>query len=88
MYKLDSHNISILKVTFILIFAGFCSHAQHPIESKINIDSLTLELEKIYARGHINGFGVAIVNETETIYEKGFGFSDKTTKKNEQFTYF
>ena len=80
---------SILKITSVLLFTAFCSYAQNDAKTttgsdlnQTNLDSLTFELEKIYARGHINGFGVAIVNENETIYEKGFGFADKTTKKN------
>ena len=80
---------SILKIIIIFLFTGFCTYAQNHAEratdmisNQKNLDSLTLEIKKIYARGHINGFGVAIVNENETIYEKGFGFADKTTKKN------
>lgn len=78
----------ILKITFFLLFSGFWSYAQNDAETATdmvsnqkNLDSLTFELEKIYERGHINGFGVAIVNKNETIYEKGFGFADKTTEK-------
>ena len=80
---------SILKITSVLLFTAFCSYAQNDAKTttgsdlnQTNLDSLTFELEKIYARGHINGFGVAIVDENETIYEKGFGYADKTTKKN------
>jgi len=79
---------SILKITIILLFTGCCANAQDAPESVTNmgsnqthLDSLTLELEKIYARGHINGFGVAIVNEHDIIYEKGLGYADKNTKK-------
>lgn len=47
---------------------------------RMNSDSLTLELEAITKRGHINGIGVAIVDENGTVYEKGFGFADKKLK--------
>jgi len=40
-------------------------------------DSLTNELEDIYAQGLTNGFGVAIVNEKGTLYSNGFGWADK-----------
>ncbi|MGI9532251.1 serine hydrolase domain-containing protein [Lutimonas sp.] len=47
---------------------------------RINSDSLSLELETITKRDHINGIGVAIVDEKGTIYEKGFGLADKGLK--------
>ncbi|KGL61754.1 beta-lactamase class C and other penicillin binding protein [Polaribacter sp. Hel1_85] len=42
---------------------------------------MTKELEKIFSRGYINGFSVAIVNKDGTLYEKGFGYSDKQANK-------
>ncbi|MNU90917.1 D-alanyl-D-alanine carboxypeptidase precursor [compost metagenome] len=44
-------------------------------------DSLTDEINQIYKKGVFNGFGVAIVNEDGTLYQKGFGFSDISTNK-------
>ncbi len=44
-------------------------------------DSLTEEINQIYQKGIFNGFGVSIVNENGTLYQKGFGFSDVSTKK-------
>ena len=41
-----------------------------------SLDSLTGELTKIYNRGFINGFSVAIVDDSQTIYQRGFGYSD------------
>ena len=43
-------------------------------------DSLTTELENIYAEGLTNGFGVAIVNEKGTLYSNGFGWADKANQ--------
>ena len=43
-------------------------------------DSLTAELNTLYENGHINGFGVAIVNETEVLYAEGIGFANTETK--------
>jgi CubicO group peptidase (beta-lactamase class C family) len=50
-------------------------------ESLAVADSLTIELNKIYKQGHINGLSVSIVNEHKTLYQNGFGFSDIKAKK-------
>lgn len=42
---------------------------------------LTAEISEVYKENLFNGFAVSIVNEKETLYEKGFGFSDASTKK-------
>ena len=63
----------------VLLFLSISVYGQVS-PRKINSDSLTLELEAINKLGHINGFGVAIVDEQGTIYEKGFGFADKKLK--------
>lgn len=49
--------------------------------TKFAADSLTAEINQIYQKGIFNGFGVSIVNEHGTLYEKGFGFSDISSKK-------
>ena len=67
------------KIFTIIIFFSILSSGQISSDV-INSDSLTLELETITKRGHINGLGVAMVDEKGTIYEKGFGFSDKDLK--------
>lgn len=43
-------------------------------------DSLSIELETLKA-DYFNGLGVAIVNETGVLYEKGIGFSDVESKR-------
>jgi CubicO group peptidase (beta-lactamase class C family) len=52
--------------------------------SKFNLgkDSLTNELNEVYKQGQFNGFSVAIVNESGTLYEKGIGYSNVEMKKN------
>jgi len=78
---------SIVKFAFVYLIATNLIFGQHS-ETKpsqkptvnINTDSLTIELEAIYARGFINGIGVAMVDENGTIYEKGFGFADINLK--------
>lgn len=50
-------------------------------ENQVLSDSLTVALSKIYKQGHIIGFSVAIVNEDKTLYQNGFGFSNRKTEK-------
>ncbi len=78
----------ILKFAFVFVLITNFAFGQnseadisHEGTNRINIDSLTLELEEIYSRGHINGIGVALVDENGTLYEKGFGFANKELKK-------
>lgn len=40
-------------------------------------DSLSAELDEIFARGRSHGFAVAIVDEHGSLYERGMGFGDK-----------
>lgn len=51
---------------------------------KFATDSLTEEINQIYQKGIFNGFGVSIVNENGTLYQKGFGLSD--VSKNKAYT--
>ena len=41
-------------------------------------------LNDIHKQGHINGFGVAIVDENGILYNEGFGFSQMAEKKSYQ----
>ncbi|WP_298901761.1 serine hydrolase [uncultured Psychroserpens sp.] len=73
---------------FFLTICTIISCKQQPNQSKNSLeqfyqvrDSLTDELNQIYSRGHIYGFSVAIVNQSETIYQNGFGFSDLQNNK-------
>lgn len=43
-------------------------------------DSLTAAIDKIYRRGHFNGFGVAVVSTEGTRYVHGFGYADVSRK--------
>ncbi|MEQ9412789.1 MAG: serine hydrolase domain-containing protein [Cyclobacteriaceae bacterium] len=43
---------------------------------------LTKEIDQIATQGHINGFGVAIVNPDGLLYARGFGFADMKTKEH------
>lgn len=44
------------------------------------VDSLTMELNELLQLGHFRGFAVAIANEDEVLYQKGFGFADVHTQ--------
>ncbi len=45
------------------------------------LKKLTTDLEQISLKNNLNGFSVAIVNEEGTLFEKGFGYSDKQANK-------
>lgn len=55
-------------------------------QTEILNDSLTAKLDSIQKNGQLIGFGVSIVNEKGTLYEKGFGYSNIETK--EKYTEF
>ena len=45
-------------------------------------DSLTQELIDIHRQGHINGFSVAIVNQSEVLYQAGIGYSNLNSRES------
>jgi len=45
---------------------------------------LVNDLKQIYSQKHINGFSVAIVNQNGSLFEKGFGYSNR--KENKKYT--
>ena len=69
------------KLLFLLVFIPLVSFGQS--SSSIN-EQLTQDLFSIYAKNHIVGFSVAIVNQDKILYTKGFGYSDKL--KNKAYT--
>ncbi|WP_075344665.1 serine hydrolase domain-containing protein [Tenacibaculum agarivorans] len=58
-----------------------CKHEKTEDETS---KALTDELQRISQSGLIHGFSVAIVNEENILYQKGFGFCD--IKKNRPYT--
>lgn len=71
-----------LKIILILLSALFYScEKTKTSDNDATSDSLTVAIDSIAKQGHFNGFSVAIVNEKGTLYQKGFGFSDITSKK-------
>ncbi len=44
-------------------------------------DSLSSTIDEIYQQGHVNGFSVAIVNDSAILYNKGFGQADFVAQK-------
>jgi len=77
-------NKIIVVVCLVLIFACKTNNKQ---ETKVDeqfislTDSLTAELHKIHEQGFINGFSVAIVNDSAILYTKGFGQADIIAQK-------
>ncbi|WP_299677079.1 serine hydrolase [uncultured Tenacibaculum sp.] len=78
-----------MKKTLIVIFVLLIISCKEKNISKISSaekkeqvkDSLTTELNKIYKKGFMNGFSMAIVDKNGTLYNKGFGYADIKTKK-------
>ncbi|MCX2680077.1 serine hydrolase [Galbibacter sp. EGI 63066] len=69
----------------LLILIAACGQKK---EQKNNVrdnlattDSLTAQIEEINDQEKIVGFSVVMVDTTRTLYNKGFGFSDKASKK-------
>jgi CubicO group peptidase (beta-lactamase class C family) len=82
-----SQQFLLLILILIITFGGSYSYAQDTTDilqdqstDQLILDSLTVELNEISNRGHINGIGVAIVGKQNTLYEHGFGFADKSKK--------
>lgn len=73
--------------TYTLLFSylllsctpGTDQTANNPLQ--VLTDSLTLELDAIYQRGFINGYGVALVNQDGALYRQGFGLADVKNQK-------
>jgi len=72
-----------------IIFLFSCQNKVEPRREAIdtnknflnNFDPLTKDLNEIYQQGLINGFSVAIVDQTETVYQMGFGYADRKAEK-------
>lgn len=76
------------KTTLLLLITLLISckpQQKEPQNSRIDThsitDSLVTDLQMIYGQGNINGFSVAIVNDSTTLYTKGFGYADVATQK-------
>jgi CubicO group peptidase (beta-lactamase class C family) len=72
--------LSILTIFSIISCSSLKNNGKNNNSISAN-DSLTSELNQILEQGYFNGFGVAIVNENGPLYEKGFGFSDVSSRK-------
>lgn len=57
------------------------SKSDESIDYTILNDSLNSELNTIYKQKAIVGFSIAVVNDKETVYNKGFGYSDLEKQK-------
>ena len=71
-------NQIIIVLLHVLLYQGY-GQTNDSIQQK-----LTEDLEQIYLQNHITGFSVALVNQNEALYTKGFGYADR--KKNKEYT--
>ncbi|WP_347922843.1 serine hydrolase domain-containing protein [Pontimicrobium sp. SW4] len=69
----------VILLTLSILFCHSYGQTKESITKKLIED-----LEQIYSQDYINGFSVAIVNEEETLFEKGFGYSNR--KLNKKYT--
>lgn len=74
------------RALFVLFTTVCCFSCKQKMETSVASqmiglkDSLTIELNGFLEQGHINGFGVAIVNRDTTLYRKGFGYTRSQEK--------
>ncbi|AUP79454.1 serine hydrolase domain-containing protein [Flavivirga eckloniae] len=73
-----------MKKTIITLILSASLHFSFCQINSTTSDKLTQELENIHVRGHINGFSVAIVDQTNILFTKGFGHAD--IQKNLEYT--
>ncbi|MEN8901291.1 MAG: serine hydrolase domain-containing protein [Nonlabens sp.] len=73
----------------VLIFCGLysCKNTNpNPVDENIIVNAVEVELDKkldsIHKLGHTNGLGVALVNEKGSIFESGYGYSDRKIRAN------
>lgn len=71
-----------MKKAFTLIIFNVLLFQSYSQTNGLLKKELTKDLEQIYLQNHINGFSVAIVNQNEILFEKGFGYANKEEKKN------
>ena len=77
-------NKIIILMSLALLFACKSNNKQESqVEAQhaLLTDSLTMALDKIYKQGFVNGFSVAIVNDSAVLYSKGFGHANIATNK-------
>lgn len=78
----------VLLSFFAITLMISCKHNNNTIKevskNQLIKDSLTLEIETLNSKNYFNGLGVAIVDSTGILYEKGVGFAD--LKSNKPYT--
>lgn len=73
----------ILSVLLSALLLYSCAASRTSVTGKPEAarDSLTAELNEVYKQGRFNGFSVAIVNESGTLYQSGIGYADVAAQK-------
>lgn len=76
----------LILITFLSLTFASCSTRQktHSDEFIKTQDELTEKLTKISTTASFNGFGVALVNDKQVLYQNGFGVSN--IKTNQKYT--
>ena len=64
-------------LSILIISAIFCLTLFAQDKAK----ELDTKLTEIAEKGHLPGFGVAIVSKDKTLYQKGYGYADLANKK-------
>ena len=74
--------LALILIVFVVVSCkqkanpGSKTKSNQPIK-----DSLTLAIEKLNHKNHFNGLGVAIVDSTGVLYEKGIGYANVQSAK-------
>jgi len=77
MFKsIKSFSFKNLCLGFIILFSSIPTTTAQKMSTSQSY-AVSIEIGKIYSRGHINGFGVALVDKEGIVFEKGFGFANK-----------
>ena len=62
--------------TFLVIIGNFLL-----VKAQSSIDTLNVELTKLYQKYDLPGFGAMIMTKDSVLFSSGFGYSDKKSKK-------
>jgi len=71
-----------MRELIVLILLNVLLYQSYGQTNDLIAKKLTSDLEQIHSQNHIVGFSVAVYNDKGTLYEKGFGYSNKREKKD------
>ena len=76
--------ISVKSLITILIISKVLFNPSYAQTNDSISKLLVNDLKQIFSQNNINGFSVAIVNQNGTLFESGFGYSNR--KENKKYT--